>query len=246
MLDGALRDYFDGGRLELREQFKARIRNIRKMPADAELSIEQIRETVREELDKVWRQERTLLNRESRKFTSHLGSTHGEYRIYLSKSRPSFFGRAGAGLCTSEDQWSWNEKDFLQMNMVDEIKGRIVGNIQLHIFKDAHNQPAVLARLNPTEKFLLTVGKKTLATEMLACVETFAKDNGLVPYLPGQSDHLHLLTNRTSFAPFLKARYGEQYKRAIKLSGWLETSEIFRLRERDNQTPPQRFNEPCA
>ena len=231
MLDGALREYFEGGRLELREQFKNRIRTIRKLAPDAELTIGQIRETVREELDKVWRQERTILNRESRKFANQLGSMHGAYRIYLSKSRPAFFGRAGAGLCTHDDLWSWNEKSFLQMIMVDEQKGRIVGNIQLHIFQDSHKKPAVLARVNPTEKFLLTVSKKTLASEMLACVTTFAKDNGLEPYLPGDGDHLHLLTNRGAFAPLLKARYGERFDHVIQVSSWLHVNEIYRLHE---------------
>lgn len=236
MLEGTLREYFDNGRLELREQFKNRIRSIRKLAPDAELTIDQIRETVREQLDKVWRNERTLLNRESRKFAHQLGSMHGSYKLYLSKSPPAFFGRAGAGLCTHDDLWSWNEKSFLQMIMVDEHKGRVVGNIQLHIFHSPKGKPAVLARLNPTEKFLLTVSKRTLVTEMLACVEAFARDNNLEAYLPGDGDHLHLLTNRESFAPFLKARYGEHYEQDIQVSSWLHVKEIYSLREAGNES----------
>jgi hypothetical protein len=229
MLDLALRAYFDGGRLELRDQFKARIRNILKLPAEAEITLDQIRETVRGELDKVWRHERTLLNRESRKFTHQIGTMHAEYRMYLSKARSAFFGRAGAGLCTHDDLWSWNEASFLQMIMVDERKGSVVGNIQLHIFDAPDGKRSVLARINPTEKFLLTVSPKTLATEMLGSVETFARENNLETYLPGAHCHLHLLTNRESFAPLLKARYGERFMHDVKVSGWLEVNEIYRL-----------------
>jgi hypothetical protein len=237
MLDVVLRSYFDGGRLDLREQFKSRIRNILKLPSEADLSIEQIRETVRGELDKVWRLERTGLNRESRKFTSQIGTMHSEYRIYLSKTPSSFFGRAGAGLCTHDDMWSWDQENFLQMIMVDERRGAVIGNIQLHIFEAPDGNRAVLARLNPTEKFLLSANKKALATEMLGCVETFARENNLTPYLPGNGDHLHLLTNRESFSPLLEARYGERFKFDIKVSSWLNVEEIYRLMPR--HTSPQ-------
>lgn len=242
MLDVALRAYFEGGRLELRDQFKARIRAIRKLAPEAELTIEQIRHTVREELDKVWRHERTLLNRESKKFTNQIATMHAEYRIYLSKTRSAFFGRAGAGLCTHDDTWSWKQENFRQMIMVDERKSRIVGNIQLHIFTAPDEKRAVLARLNPTEKFLLTVSKKTLATAMLSCVEIFARDNELVPYLPGDDDGQHLLTNRETFAPLLRARYGERFEHSIKVAGWLDVKEICRL----VPLPPQAASAPTT
>jgi hypothetical protein len=229
MLDAALRDYFEGGKLPLRDQFKARIRSILRIPTEQELSVSQIREVVRGEIDKVWRNERTLLNRESRKFTHQAGSMFADYRMYVTKSRASFFGRAGAGLCTADDTWSWDRSDFLQMVMVDDRKGRIVGNIQLHIFDAPDEKRSVLARVNPTEKFLLTVSGKTLAREMLRCVEAFAADNNLMPYLPHDGDHLHLLTNRESFAPFLKARYGEEFDHEVKVSSWLTVTSVYRL-----------------
>lgn len=115
------------------------------------------------------------------------------------------------------------------MIMVDQRKGRIVGNIQLHIFEASDSKRAVLVRLNPTEKFLLGVSGKILAREMLRCVEVFADANGLEPYLPHDGDHLHLLTNRESFAPFLKARYGEEFQRSIKVSSWLTVESVYRL-----------------
>jgi hypothetical protein len=229
MLDAALRGYFEGGKLPLREQFKARVKNILRMPADQEISVAQIREVVRAEIEKVWRPERALLNRESRKFTHQVGAVFADYRMYLAKSRASFFGRAGAGLCTADDTWSWNQKDFLQMIMVDDRKGRIVGNIQLHIFEAPDEKRAVLARLNPTTKFLLGVNGKTLAREMLRCVEEFADANNLVPYLPHDGDHLHLLTNRESFAPLLKARYGRELKLSVKISSWLTVHSVYPL-----------------
>ncbi|MCB0339132.1 MAG: hypothetical protein KDD53_05990, partial [Bdellovibrionales bacterium] len=155
-----IQEQFEGGRLQFGAKLLNRIgRELRKpegeIPDSLELSL-----YVQEKIAKVFSQESTIVKKESKKFVGGVKSLTGGYKLYLAKNKPSFFGRAGAGLCSADDRMSWNNPKYLQMNLVDEERGSVVGNIQLHIFTDREGNEAVLARLNPTSKFVRSIDKK--------------------------------------------------------------------------------------
>lgn len=206
-------------------------RNIRQtldLPENESLEKDDISYVLTQELGKVFRKEAKLVNKELAKIDSGAGEAAGSFGMYLSLSQAAFFGRAGAGLCTATDTGSWNDSKYLQMMMVDEGRGRIVGNIQLHLFKNKAGKASVLARINPTASFVTKVDKDILAREMLRAVQTFAKDNNLVAYMPEQTSW-HNLSNRTTFAPNLQNYFGAGENTSVKITRWHSVGRIFRM-----------------
>lgn len=170
-----------------------------------------------------------LIKREAKKFTQHFGDLRQRYVMYLSKSKSAYFGRAGAGLCTAEESWSWNSPTFLQMMLVDTQRSRIVGNVQLHLFTATDRTPSILARLNPTSSFLNEVEKQKLADEMLRVVRQFAADNSLRPYLPLPTSW-HELTNRDPFIPPLRRHFiGPAEPVKAQITAYRNVSEAYRI-----------------
>ncbi len=176
---------------------------------------------------KIIAQYQQSLHSEFKKFVREFSGAESEYRIYISKSKAAYFGRAGAGLCTAQENWSWNNKDFLQMIMVDTDKSIIVGNIQLHLFKGPDGKPSVLARLNPTSQFLNHAPRAILAEQMLKAVHQFADDHQLTVFMPEQSSW-HQLTNRTEFSTFLMAYFGTAYNMSVRLTESQYAGRIYR------------------
>ena len=142
----------------------------------------------------------------------------------MSKTPESYFGRDGAHLCTGDEKWSWKSKDFQQIIVVDEVAGKIVGNVQLHFF-EINGKTAVLARINPTEAFMDGVDIEHLAKEYIKMVKEFANMNGVDEvYLPEQTGW-HQLTNRDKLCPYLQKFYGTgRIKKSIQITGkhWVE------------------------
>lgn len=212
------------------EKIKRQARQILRLSSDREVTDTEVTLALEQQVSKLFRRECALLQKESRKFSHHFSDLKERYVLLLSKSKPAYFGRAGAGLCSANDSWSWNSPTFLQMIMLDTAKNVIVGNIQLHLFTNRAGQPAIMARLNPTSKFLMQAPRDQLAAEMLRVVRKFASDNGLTPYLPEQT-YWHQLTNRDSFAPALRKYYGKTERASVKITGSRTVDLIFRLEE---------------
>ncbi len=74
---------------------------------------------------------------------------------------------------------------------------------------------------------LSSINKKYWSLETLRCVQTFAKENGLLAYLPGQAGFYRLLTNRDGFAPSLKAFYGKRTAFEVRVTESYTVDEIF-------------------
>ncbi|MCX7953257.1 MAG: hypothetical protein N2654_06495 [Deltaproteobacteria bacterium] len=164
-----------------------------------------------------------------------------ELELVLTKSKPSYFSRSSAGLCTADDSYSWNDPNYLQMNIVDRSRSQIVGNIQLHLF-ELDGKPCVLARINPTEGLLRFCDHRSLAFEIMRALHEFADANGLVLYLPRDTSW-HELTNRTSFAPFLQEFYDPSgpIRCQIRISSTRVVEEIYRARRITDFTQQDSF-----
>lgn len=136
---------------------------------------------------------------------------------YMAKDKASFFGRAGAGLCTAKETWSWENPDFLQMVLINPETERILGNIQLHTF-ERNGEPSLLARLNPTTGMMRQLDADSLAKSMMNAVSAFASANHLNLYLPEQTGW-HQLTNRDDFAkPLMAYCQGERIEQNIQIT----------------------------
>lgn len=215
-------------RLQLSGKVVQHVRRLLRLPESHIIGPDDFRVAIAMQAEKMFVRELQEIQRESKKFTHELGDLEDRYVMYLSKSKPAYFGRAGAGLCTAGDTWSWNSPTFLQMMMVDRKRNLIIGNIQLHLFQSKDGAPAVLARVNPTSSFLEKANKGVLAQEMLRVVRDFAHANGLTPYLPDQTGW-HQLTNRDSFAPYLRKHYGKREEANIRITGSHYVNTIFRM-----------------
>lgn len=216
--------------LQITKKIANQTRRILRLPKNKNITRHELLIALDVQAQKLFKQEKLELSKEAKKFNQYIGNLKDRYVMYLSKSKPAYFGRAGAGLCTARETWSWNSETFLQMMLVDNNKNKIVGNIQLHLFTDNDGKKAVLARLNPTSTFLRKVDGKTLAGQMLKVVRDFAKENNLVPYLPEQT-YWHQLTNRSSFAPHLTAFYGKTISSRIKITASRTVTRAYKLLE---------------
>ncbi len=125
----------------------------------------------------------------------------------LTKTAEAFFGRASAGLCTAEDMYSWNNPDFLQINIMDVNNTVIVGNIQMiKQTQEGTGEEFLIIRINPSAEFLKGSDAQMLADAMLEMAVKFAKLNNFTPCLPENDENL-VLTNRKELIPLLQAKY---------------------------------------
>lgn len=217
LLHGQLKQLVDSYELQPGAKLEGRIRSILKVSPGHKITPSDTLEALKHQFSKLFSEDLRFLKTEQQKGTLTFGKEQREFEIFLTKSLPAYLGRAGAGLCTAQDTWSWNNKNFLQMIMVDRQANRIVGNIQLHLFTDPQGKRAMIARLNPVESILNKVDKISLAQSMVGAVRHFSLDNGLELYLPDQTG-AHHLTNRQDFVGPLKAYYGEAISCNVQLT----------------------------
>jgi hypothetical protein len=214
--------------LAMSPKLEGMARRILRLASDAPVTSAEVMAALEVQFSKLFRNQERLITKEGRKFTQRLAESSDRYVMYVSKNKAAFFGRAGAGLCTHSDMWSWNSSSFLQMMMVDRVKSQIVGNVQLHLFKNSRGAPSVIARINPTSVFLNTVDKAALAREIISTLRMFADENQLQLYLPDQTGW-HQLTNRDSFAPHLQSYYGREESVNVQITGSHSVRKVFRV-----------------
>ncbi|MCB0328265.1 MAG: hypothetical protein KDD70_01340 [Bdellovibrionales bacterium] len=207
-------EQIEGGRLEFGGKIVRRIAQELRKANPEELEARDIRLFVSSKLGQTTASQFSFVKKEMKKFVGDTSKASKGIRGYLAKNPASFFGRAGAGLCSATDFVSWNRKHYLQMNLVDTDNNRVVGNIQLHIFKDQNGKRAVLARPNPTAKFMQTVDTNVLAREIVKIVWEFADENDLVPYMPDPGLNV-LLSNRSELIPALKTFFGKAVSNSV-------------------------------
>jgi hypothetical protein len=217
MLEDALSDGVINKVTPKENKLQQTTRRILRMGETSALAQSEIRLAIQVQLSKLFDDVIRALNAERRTIQRQINRNQMHLFLILTKNLPSYLGRASAHLCSAECDQSWASENFLQMNLVDKDKRRIVGNVQLHCFTDPNNQPAVLARINPTSSVLKLVDPQSLADSMIEALRNFCLQNNLGLYLPDQQHEEELLTNRTDFLVHLQAFYGG----SISCNVWL-------------------------
>lgn len=150
-------------------------------------------------------------------------------RGYVSKARHAYFSREAVGLCSGSDLATWNDPDFLQMIVVAPERGRIVGNIQLHLFgggEEGAPPPAVLARINPSEEFCSQHVPADVVEVFLRAAREFAEDNRRALYVPGGQSRNMLLTNRAALVTPIGRWCGRDIPAQVRCYGTVSTSSV--------------------
>ncbi len=223
------------GGMPIGDPMRARLRGLLKLTPESELTNPDMIRALKEELSKVYKSELQFVNKESRKFTTRPGASREDFRVYISLNVPAFFSRASAGLCSSEDFESWDSAEYLQASVVDCSRGRIVGNIQFHDFENQAGNPALLSRINPNERFVSSVDRETLASEIMRVCKEFSLGNNRQPYTPKQT-YWHPLTNRVGFAPYLEKYQGPAEKANVSVTSDYTVEEVCPLITPENKS----------
>lgn len=153
----------------------------------------------------IWRllwyasQIRKYINVEMKKFKEVKGQ-QSQVKAQLSKNIGSFFAKAGAGLCTSENYEMWKEKRHIHLNLIDEQKQEIIGNVMLY-FEPGRNY-LVARGFNPRTDIESSYDVNHMVDEMIRVVKEIAVQNWYIDenwealvYIPPQ-DSTHLVSNR--------------------------------------------------
>lgn len=142
---------------------------------------------------------RKYISAEMKKFSEVKGK-QTPVKAVLSKNIWSFFAKAGAWLCTSENFEMWQEKRHIHLNLVDEQKQEIIGNVMLYF--EAWRNYLIARGFNPRTDIESTYEVHHMVDEMIRVVKEIAVQNGYVDehwealvYIPPQ-DSTHLVSNR--------------------------------------------------
>jgi len=131
--------------------------------------------------EKVLEKQRAIIKKEMKKFqrdNEAEGEGVGEFNVYISKNKGSFFAKAAAGICTANDTVLWDMKNHFHMNIVD-VNKTVQGNIQGYFETVNGNSSLVLRGFNPTEKLLKTVSPDSFMKNIIKIAKDFAQKNNL-------------------------------------------------------------------
>lgn len=192
------------------------------------LSDEQVASVLALNITALARPSQGEVRRELKKIVASSGEKPRSLLMVVSKSRPAFFSRASAGLCTAWDLWSWNNPNFLQMLIADPERHRLEGNIQLHVFDHPNGGRGVIARVNPNQGMIEHCNPTSLIEGILGNIVKFATDNNLIPYLPEQGGFLSL-SNRPQLVPLLQRAYGSPLTHAVRITEHKTVSKLHKI-----------------
>ncbi len=161
-------------------------------------------------LETAFNKDTNVIKKERKKLKTVASTELQSIQGTITKTTESFFARASAGLCTAEDMYSWNNKNFLQINIVDINNHLVVGNVQmLRHLDEQSGQTYLIIRINPSSEFLKGTEPERLAAAMISLAVSVAELNNYIPCLPENDENL-VLTNRKELIPTLQARYGKK------------------------------------
>lgn len=153
----------------------------------------------------IWRllwyasQIRKYISTEMKKFKETKGK-QTPVKAILSKNIGSFFAKAGAGLCTSENYEMWKEKRHIHLNLIDEQRQEIIGNVMLY-FEPGRNY-LITRGFNPRTDIESSYDVNHMVDEMIRVVKEIAVQNWYVDenwealvYIPPHEE-FHALSNR--------------------------------------------------
>jgi hypothetical protein len=153
-----------------------------------------------------------------------------EFLAFTPTVAHSFFSRAGARLCSANDMSSWLDENFLQVVLVDPKRGRMVGNIQLHVFQNSADHRSLLARINPNPEIVRRYDGAALAHQLVDLLRGLAKQNLMELYMPEQGEW-HACTNRTELYPHLRKYMGTEESVALEVIEGHVMNKVYRVSE---------------
>ncbi len=156
--------------------------------------------------EKILEKQRSLIKKEIKKFQRDAGSegeAAGEFRVYISKNKGSFFAKAAAGICTAQDVTLWNMKNHFHINVVDD-RQTVQGNIQGY-FETVNGKPALVLRgFNPTETLLKRVAPDSYMKNIIRISKEFATANKIDSvYITEALGGWHADSNRTQIREYI-------------------------------------------
>jgi hypothetical protein len=192
-------------------------------PSDIGLTVEAIRHLLRHEQIEPMR---IQLESEMSKYTlsrpANGSAVGGEVKAYVSKNVGSFFAKAAADICTSDDVPLFERPDHFHINVVENDE-TVRGNNQAYI-DDVEGKPALILRgFNPTAEWLAKIDPESYCEEIIRVGKEFAMENGLAGvYITEQDGGWHALSNREQIARYLTGKYTdgkEAVKHELQVSG---------------------------
>ena len=146
-----------------------------------------------------------------------------QFKAIISKNIWSFFAKAGAELCTSDNREMWEEGRHVHLNLIDEEKNQIVWNIMLYF--EPERDYLVVRWFNPIKELINNYDKKTIINEMIRVVKYISKENWFDKvYIPKVNWKWHNLSNREWIQ---KLVWNESLKNINNKDYLIENSEFY-------------------
>jgi hypothetical protein len=158
----------------------------------------------------VLKSSKDAINKNINKFTTedgHAGiTTSKNLKAYISKNIGSFFAKASAGICTSEDIPLFEMENHFHINVV-EGDDSVRANIQAYIINDKGEKSLLLRGFNPNTDFLDKIDAGSFAEKVINIGKQFQKDNNLNEVYIAEQGGWHALSNREKVASYLQKKY---------------------------------------
>ena len=150
------------------------------------------------------------INKNANKFTAGDGRTglaaKKDLKAYISKNIGSFFAKASAGICTSEDIPLFNMESHFHINVV-EGDDSVRANIQAYIIEDKSKKSLLLRGFNPNTDFLDKIDSESFSEKVIEIGKQFARDNNLNAVYITEQGSWHSLSNRERVGNYLQKKY---------------------------------------
>jgi len=136
------------------------------------------------------------LKSEIRKIKSKKSQNSNEIKAVISKNIGSFFAKAGAELCTSNNINMWNEERHFHLNLT--YGNQIIGNVMLYFEKE--RDYLVVRGFNPRKDTIQKYDRTSMATGIINVLKQIAKDNNYKEIFIPEQTGWHELSNREEMA----------------------------------------------
>ncbi len=150
------------------------------------------------------------INKNVNKFTAEDGrtglTTKKDLKAYISKNIGSFFAKASAGICTSEDIPLFNMENHFHINIVEGDES-VRANVQAYIINDGGKKSLLLRGFNPNTDFLDKIDAESFCEKVIEIGRQFAKDNNLSAVYITEQGGWHSLSNREKVGTYLQKKY---------------------------------------
>lgn len=161
--------------------------------------------------EKVLKATKEKINADLNKFEEATGSGSGKkvgnLKAFVSKNIGSFFAKASAGICTSEDVDLFERSDHFHINIVEDEQN-VRGNIQVYVIKDDGQKSLVLRGLNPNTDFLNRISPEEFVDKVFDIARQFVSENKMGKvYLSEALDAWHADSNREPIRQVLRRKY---------------------------------------